>query len=933
MGEGFLILLALFAVLAVLALPVLVIVLFVQLSGVRERLSLLEARVARQSGREGPAISAEPGASPRPAAPLAAAVPPQRPVTQVSSDAAGPWNPAATPDPDAHPPGDPPPAPGPAALAANDQNRPLVLRADRFAALFDWLRENWVYAVAAISLALAGVFFVQYGIEAGLLPPPLRVAAGVAFGLALIAGGEWLRRRFGDGAESATAYLPSVFSGAGLVAVFAAVTAGRLMYGLYGPEATFAALLLTAAGAIVLGWLHGPLLVAIGLIGAAAAPFLVGGTDGAAPWLYGHYLLIAAAGLAVDAWRRWAWVSVLALVLAHLGLGAMMAAGAGLSGWMVALALLVPLAIIIPERRLMPRHDGPAVSLALWRRDGVWPGFAVRLAAGNTLAAVGQFLLIAPEGTEGMLAFVLLAGLALLLLLWLTEAPGLDDLAALPAAVFLIQLMINTRMIYDWFIAAESLRAPETAGPITVTLLLGLAALISAAAAWRSLRNGTLAHAMMAILVAPVAAGILEMLWEPAPVIGVYPWALHVMAVAAGMVGLAVAFARADGQPGRRTAWATLAALSLIALSLFILTSAAALTLALAVLLVAAAALDRRFALPEMGWFIQLGAAVLSWRLVVDPGLVWADSAPIPAVLLSYLGVAAACLAGLRLLPAGRLLPRSVLESLGLAAPALLVNVLLLRYLSGHPDSNDVWSPDYNTTHWGMMLNALPWLVLAATQLWRAAVSEGFARKLRIGLACGAALLAGWALALGVTAFNPLWAWSGDLGGRVLGPPILDTLALAYALPGVLLVLLPPRLLVLPRKLARAVQLIGVAFLVLYVVTEIRRLWHGPWINGDEVLQGELYSYTLAMLVTGAALLWQAIAKRSLTLQRVAMAVIALTVAKVFLWDASGLTGLVRVLSFAGLGLSLAALAWLNRWARQSMTTEQGDSGPPTDTP
>jgi uncharacterized membrane protein len=45
------------------------------------------------------------------------------------------------------------------------------------------------------------------------------------------------------------------------------------------------------------------------------------------------------------------------------------------------------------------------------------------------------------------------------------------------------------------------------------------------------------------------------------------------------------------------------------------------------------------------------------------------------------------------------------------------------------------------------------------------------------------------------------------------------------------------------------------------------------------------------------------------------MGVIGLTVAKVFLIDASGLSGLTRVFSFLALGLSLAGLAWLNRWA------------------
>ena len=88
-------------------------------------------------------------------------------------------------------------------------------------------------------------------------------------------------------------------------------------------------------------------------------------------------------------------------------------------------------------------------------------------------------------------------------------------------------------------------------------------------------------------------------------------------------------------------------------------------------------------------------------------------------------------------------------------------------------------------------------------------------------------------------------------------------------------------------------------------------------MGGSSVVQGELYSYTVAMMLLGAGLLYQAIARHCDMLRKIAMAVIALTVAKVFLWDASGLTGLTRVVSFLGLGLSLAALAWLNRWAGQ----------------
>jgi uncharacterized membrane protein len=64
--------------------------------------------------------------------------------------------------------------------------------------------------------------------------------------------------------------------------------------------------------------------------------------------------------------------------------------------------------------------------------------------------------------------------------------------------------------------------------------------------------------------------------------------------------------------------------------------------------------------------------------------------------------------------------------------------------------------------------------------------------------------------------------------------------------------------------------------------------------------------------------LLQSIRKGSTLLRRAAMAVIAVTIAKVFLIDAAGLTGLTRVFSFLGLGLSLAGLAWLNRWAERA---------------
>jgi uncharacterized membrane protein len=102
-------------------------------------------------------------------------------------------------------------------------------------------------------------------------------------------------------------------------------------------------------------------------------------------------------------------------------------------------------------------------------------------------------------------------------------------------------------------------------------------------------------------------------------------------------------------------------------------------------------------------------------------------------------------------------------------------------------------------------------------------------------------------------------------------------------------------------------------FAAVYLALEIRRLWHGPDLSAAGVKDGELYSYTIAMLVVSVGLLLLAFLRRSNMLRKVAIAGVALTIAKVFLLDMSGLTGLVRVASFLGLGLSLAGLAWLVR--------------------
>lgn len=930
--------LAVLAVLVVLGIPVAIIVLFVmqgglrrQVAELRQELGALRRELVARSGVAAPATQAlRPADGPETPVPANASAdlpvgseaglaadlvlsaplpesPPERPPV-LQSETAGPGVAPEEAGGQA--------ALSPVATQGADQNRPIVLRPDRFDALIGWLKDNWVYAIAGLSLAFAGIFLVQWGMERGLLPPAVRVLAGMAFGGGLILGGEWIRRRHGDGPETATAYLPSVFSGAGIVSLFAAVTAARQLFGLVGAGPAFAGLFAVAGLAIVLGWRHGPLLAALGLVGATLAPFVVGGASDDPALLHLYFLLVAVVGLGIDAVRRWAWISVLALVLSFAGGVMLQLGGASDALWIAQLVALPLAAAALPDLSLRPVQGGATVTEAIFVGGKGWPGFPTRLATGTLAASSLLLVLIGANEAIDILAWGGLTGLVLAFTLWAAGARGMADLAALPLAGFLLRLVSQVGdaaggFELRWIVEGQPVPPPDP----RVWMLVGMAAVISGGFGFRALREtrGAAGHAVIwglaAVTLSPLVLVLLEVGWRPS-VPGLSPavWAFVVLAHAAGMTVLALRFAAVDGGDRRRVAHAALSALSLIALALFVLTTKAPLTLALAVLLVAAAWLDRRFDLPECGAFVQLGLAVLMYRLVVDPGVVFALEAPLGQVLLAHLGALAGVVAAWWLM-APRVRPRTrlALESGGAVIAALLVSVLLTRSLIEGADRDNL------VTHWGLTLNALPWMLLALAQLYRLRPGQwGTTARVVLALAAGAIALAGLLAALGPA--NPLV----DRGARVLGPPVIDTLLVAYALPGSVLLIAQRWLGHLPRPARMAMTVGGIILLTVWAALEIRRLWQGPDLSVPGVSQPELYSYTLAMMTLGAVLLWQAIARRASGLRRLAMIVIGLTAAKVFLIDGAGLTGLVRVLSFLGLGLTLAGLAWVNRWAARA---------------
>src|SRR6185369_6760094 len=192
-----------------------------------------------------------------------------------------------------------------------------------------------------------------YSIEAGLIGPGVRVFLGGLFAAALIAAGEWTRRReiAIPLAQVPTAHIPSVLTAAGTTVAYATVYAAYALYGFLPPAVAFVLLGVVALLTLAAALLHGPALAGLGVVGAFVTPLLIA-SDNPDYWsLYIYIAVVTAAAFALARGRLWQWLAVTAIAfsaawtLPGMGYSSVEALGAhvfnALAGFALAAALLV----------------------------------------------------------------------------------------------------------------------------------------------------------------------------------------------------------------------------------------------------------------------------------------------------------------------------------------------------------------------------------------------------------------------------------------------------------------------------------------------------------------------------------------------------------------------------------------------------------------
>src|SRR6266852_3549306 len=179
---------------------------------------------------------------------------------------------------------------------------------------------RWVVLVGGLTLALGGFFMVRYSIDAGLLGPGVRTLLGGAFALALLAAGEWTRRKESISTIEALpiANIPAILTAAGTAVAFATVYAAYALYDFLAPATAFVLLGMVALGTLAAALLHGPALAGLGVAAAFVTPILVS-SDQPDFWsLYIYLAIVTAAAFALARIRLWRWLVITTIVFALL---------------------------------------------------------------------------------------------------------------------------------------------------------------------------------------------------------------------------------------------------------------------------------------------------------------------------------------------------------------------------------------------------------------------------------------------------------------------------------------------------------------------------------------------------------------------------------------------------------------------------------------
>lgn len=709
--------------------------------------------------------------------------------------------------------------------------------------------------IGAVALVVAGFFLVRYAVEIGLLTPAVRTILAALFAVILIGASEAARR---IPALAEDPRIAQALAGAGIASSYATLYIAAALYQLIGPLPAFVLMVGVTALGLFLALRHGPPTAVLALAGGFVAP-LVAGYDaaGIGPLLVYLGLFTAALfGLAIR--RGWSWLALAATIVGF--------------GWVNFL-----LVALEPTRLTGPAAFVIALALAATLalpRAGV---ASTWLRAAPLVAGLVQLLIFAPAlNFDGFAwSFYLVLAAAALLLAW-------RDARHLPGALAALGLSL--------VLLAAALIAPEPGATFIAAPVL---ALLFAAPGLMLLDRG---RSWAVIALGGVAGPVLlANLLEPARLADWHWTALELVAAALagfvswrrrtatdrrdpGLVGGAllagILFSTAIGQLIPFAWLRTVFALATLGLGLWARRTGDSTLLTLPAL--GAAAILIAAADPLADYLMLLAQSLAGWRITA-PFL-----PPLSDALRSLLPLIAAIAL---LAPEARQFGRLRQAVLGVGVAAVL---MLLYHFAKLPLAI---TTDARFQSLGFIERALITHALFAAAFLLHQRRPAIALPL-FGLALGRLI---W---FDLITLNLLF-----VAQQVGAVPLANALVLHLALSGFWLYRFLPQ---------PAATRAAIAASLLVTLAVVRQAAHGTMVTGP-IGTGENYGISAALLLLAIAWLNFGIRSVSRDLRLAGLGLLTFVTLKVFLIDAAALDGLLRILSFLGLGVALIGIGWVYR--------------------
>ncbi|CUX28794.1 MULTISPECIES: DUF2339 domain-containing protein [Agrobacterium] len=783
------------------------------------------------------------------------------------------------------------------------------------------LGARWAVWAGGLALALGGIFLVKYSIESGLLSPAVRLSLAAIFGLLLGLAGEAVRRKAvpGIAATYSNAMIPGVLTAAGALTLFGVVYAAYGIYGYIGPGVAFGLLGLVAFATIGLSLLHGQALAGLGLLGSMLTPALIS-TETPNIWALFLFLTISWLATAAAA-RRQGWTVVPSLANAGLGFWALGYIGFSetISAEPPTLALLVMLAgtILLWPGKAFDTPPAEAGETAAPERRAIRalrlllrPSLALNLTVSMAVILPAMGFLFADGGIDTHPALIVSALTAALAALGAARhyAVWPAIIAALGAQAA-VSLMSRQGIDFIGLINDTSVSLPPVSVGYTaeIAMALGLGA-VFVLCAFSFLKRKGAEDADFAQLWAGIAA--LFPVWLATSSFVEYgnlgrDWLHAAYGLGLGLVLLAGAewLHRQNNEAYRKPLnILVLGSFAAFTLCLHTLTQGLATTVLLSVIGFVYVLATRYRNWDVLPWVMAVASVAVLGRIAWEPTIVGPQNlgtTPVFNALLpgygipALLAVASAWL--LRDWPGVR--AKNFLQAIASVMGLLAVAILIRHAMNG-----------------GTLDDSVPTL---GEQSIYTLLTIGFSGVLmtldlkspspvfRYGSMIAGVIAVINVLTMHFFTLNPYF--TGENTGSI---PFLNLLLIGYLLPalaygGLAYYARGKR----PPPYVSMLAVAGAALGFAWATLSVRRFWQGENIaDWKGFLQGETYSYSVVWLLIGVLLLVLGSRFNARSLRLASAAFVLISVAKAFLIDMSNLEGVLRALSFIGLGAVLIGI-------------------------